>query len=336
MENAYFFLRKLEMPKEKRGKILEALAATRPVAEARNSLAGLTILRKTATQYASALSSFLAWLRLRKGISEKDQRTAAELATCDDFIQFLDAAQLSGLTVSATFRSALLKQQQCLGLPTWAANSECIVLFKGFRYNGGKNRGTNKIRGTVTPQMLNGLVEYTRKQHPEMVDAILVQFGCALRVSQLINIVSGDLNTLVEPPRLTIRVDKRQNANNIDNAERGCHLKEVLSPEATEVLLRLQTSTPATVLLFPPSKWKRRDYVAHLKKAAVALQWPPELKWDGSHVLRHGGTRVLVERAQVAGRNAEVACVMSAPTVRRYSQSLEDRIQKQRNNSIGK
>lgn len=169
------------------------------------------------------------------------------------------------------------------------------------------------------------LVEYTKKTAPHLLAGIIAQFGCDLRISQLIALRSND----IEPHRLWTVEDKRENAHNCTDAKVGPHWKDIWHPEAGKILLAIQAGTPPGQLLFPRSSWTVPEYNRHLKQAATALGYPKELKYDGSHVLRHAGAAAAIKLlGDLDPTYLSQKLKMSPAMVAHYSASLEQRLRK--------
>lgn len=304
--------------------------SVRAPAEARNALVSLSVQRSTLQQYEAHLKLFREFMiasgKLQDGMS------VAEVATQDDLLQFLDAVVRDPGTeakVGPGLRSALRKQLQLLGLPLWIDSEVVSAAFKGARYRGGEAKRTP--RGTVTEEMLQELLQHTRQVAPEMVDAILVQFRLGLRISQLVGLQAGDVSRL--PPRIWLRIDKRENASNTADKAVGPHWRDVEDEEVLNILCRLQAVTPRGSLLFPRSKWNLEGYRRHIAKAAITLGWPVELKYDGSHVLRHGGIGAARRRMESQGipeREIAKRLDISLPMLRHYAEPLEKRLRKEK------
>jgi len=60
---------------------------------------------------------------------------------------------------------------------------------------------------------------------------------------------------------------------------------------AIQTLQALVSGQPDNTCLFPV---KEETLRAIVKRAAVALQWPSGLVWDGPHCLRHGGVAEVI------------------------------------------
>lgn len=316
------------MPKERRrGKAVESIleaANNKNAAKSAANLISLTIKKDTLAQYESILNTYKNFLQARA--VKKADRRVGELHSEDELLIFLDACKESEHVPPMTFRSALQKELELCDRPP--LSPRVMAAFRGLFYAGG-NAPVKAVRGTVTCKMLEELLELTLLTAPHMYDAITVQFGAALRVSQLVDIKSGDFLAATNPPSLEIRKDKRRNARTLNKPGIGTHHKPILCEKAAKVLALLQAQTTRGELIFPRKKWNIQQYNRHIQTAAVVLGWSSSLKWDGSHVLRHGGTAFIV--SNMKGRDLaslKGACVMSESMITHYSRTLEERLAK--------
>lgn len=295
------------------------------VTDSHSLLMNNTILDKTKSQYKSNLAPLRKWICTVKQIDFNSPIPTARLVSKDDFTIFLAAALKTETPLNEGIRSALLKEQNILGLENWAGHPECIELVSGFFYKSG-NQTKKPIKGTITPEMFEDLLKLTISVAERYHDGQVVQYGGALRGCQLIDIQKGDYD--VPSHTLTIRKDKRCKASNASTHKYGVHTKKILCVHAQKVLTHLQEKTVNVGdLLFPVKNWNYKNYSLHFKSCAKALGWNPLLKWDGSHILRHGGTHNIISLCNTTDINIlKQACVMSAPTIKRYGEDMESRL----------
>lgn len=319
---------------DRKRRLAVQLAAEAPLSgqQAYSKLALLTIQQSTAAQYDSQLVLLREYLAARGLRAFSSQEPVAATCSKEHYLQYLWALTAQGIAVPTGQHSALRKQQQVLALPMWTEDQDIRTALKGARYRGGhKLESTHLPRGTVTPEMLQSLVDLAQRTCPKFVPAIVVQYGCDLRISQLIALRSG--HYCPSPPSLWIEVDKRETANTVDDPAIGPHWKDVWSPEARAYLGALQATTNAGELLFPRSGWTKPEYNRFLKEAAVTLGFPSDFKFDGSHVLRHGGAAAAVRTLRSRGIDAAQLpriMKMSKPMVKHYSATLEERREKRK------
>lgn len=309
-----------------RGKELAARAASNPLAPraAKRKLVEMSLARATVTQYKSALQGLRAFALASTGRREDDRISTARLVDKNILASFLVASvDLEPSKKLATIRSALRKELLVEGMRPWTDDEDVAAFFRGASFQGG-HAPRALMRGTVTPQMLIDLIAHTHNTDPRFVDPITVQFGAALRVSQLVAARSGDFTGVGEDGRayLWTEVDKRRNAKTMTKAGIGRHKKEVFLQEAQQALQRRQDQRPRGSLLFPTTEWRKAEYNAHIRRAALELQWPDGVNWDGCHILRHGGAAVLAEAAPT---EAPARLVMSPRMVKHYGRPLHDR-----------
>ena len=286
-----------------------------------------TVKEKTLSQYKSNLQPLRRWICTKHNKDFNAPNLTAEWVSEEDFTIFMAAALKMGFPLNEGIRSSLLKEQQICNLELWANKPEVIKMVTGYFYQGG-NAQSKPVKGTITPEMMTALLELTLSTAPQYHDGQVVQFGVALRQCQLIDIRKGDYDPISHT--LTIRKDKRLRAVNILQHKYGTHTKEVLCTHARAVLSALQDkATNVGDLLFPVANWNVKNYSRHFKSCAAALEWPPSLKWDGSHILRHGGTSNIISLCNTSDiQILRAKCVMSAATIKRYGASLAARIAK--------
>lgn len=287
-----------------------------------------TVKDLTLNQYRSNLQPLRRWICSKYNKDFDSPLPTAAWVSEDDFAIFLAAALKTGLPLNEGIRCSLLKEQQIFHLNQWAGKDEVIKMVSGFFYRGG-NAKAKPVKGTITPEMMTSLLALTISVAPQYHDGQVVQFGVALRQCQLIDIRKGDYEP--EPLHLlTIRRDKREKASNFLTHKYGTHTKEVLCVHARAVLTALQEKAENIGdRLFPVANWNVKNYSRHFKACAAALEWSPLLKWDGSHILRHGGTSNIISLCKTDDINIlREKCVMSAATIKRYGASLEARLSK--------
>lgn len=278
-----------------------------------------TIKEGTRIQYCSNLQPLRKWICKIRGYDITSNVPTAKWISREDFTVFLAACLKTKTLLNPGIRCSLLKEQEVHDLPTWAGNYATIKLARGFFYEGGQAKN-KPLKGSITPEMMSDLLNLTIK--------VAEQYGAALRGCQLIDIQKGDYE--VETRLLTIRKDKRFKAANCTTAKYGTHTKKVLCDHAHAVLTILQQQTSKMgELLFPVSHWNYKNYSKHFKSCAIALQWNPLLKWDGAHILRHGGTNLIIAKCNTTDINVlKQACVMCPQTIKRYGEDLASRILK--------
>jgi integrase len=317
------------MRQARRAQLAQRLAQSAAAAEeagtpAKSQLIGLSIQESTARQYASQLRLLEAFLVARGRRSPDDATPVAIGLTEEEYCAFLLAAVENGEKIPAQMHSALRKQQEILGLCLWAESPSILAAMRGARYRGGENASKSLPRGTLSEDMLQALRTHIGLHFPHMLNGVVVQCGCALRISQLITLRSG--HVVLDPRRVWLEEDKRATAKNCGTGAAGPHFKEIWDDEAFRILWTLQAATPSGELLFPRAVWTVPQYRAALKATCAHLQFPPEFKFDGSHVLRHAGTAAAV---RVLGpQDLSQHLRMSPAMVKHYSSSLSQRLAK--------
>jgi integrase len=257
----------------------------------RSILINQKISASTQGQYASRRKTFLSFAEGMNATPDKET-----------FFAFLLAQQQAGASkcTAESFRCALLHQQHVDGGHTWAGDADVIQACKGFRYV----QTDPPRRGAVTPTMLSQLLTWmdTQPRYVAMKDAVEVAFGAALRASELVAIKSGDL-----------RGSTLMNISNKAYSAKTCHktgrtYNKCLSDErALAILGRRQSRTQLGALLFPSHEGNLAELREMFKVARTALNWDPQLTWDGPHTLRHGGTGEILARLGPTATPAELA-----------------------------
>jgi hypothetical protein len=292
--------------------------------EVTSTLVAWTVQPSTLYQYETTLSPYRSFLIGVGACDAGDPRATAQIATQASFALFLLSSALAKKdeparrAVSATLRSALRKQQEVAGLPLWACDPEVVAMVKGARYQGGT--GVKRLpRGTLTPPMWEAFVVFTTQHACHMLGGFTVQKGCALRISQLIGILSGHVSA--HPAAVWLVEDKRETAMNVDDMAVGPQWKRCWCEESLGILLQLQHHTPLGLPLFPRSNWSVPQFNAHIRAASVALKWPVEVIFDGSHVMRHTG----IGEAKAKGV-PDADLLLSHQMIGHYGKPLAERI----------
>lgn len=297
-----------------------AAAKTISGEDARKRLVDSAVTESTLAQYGSRIAILSGFL------TEMGELTLTE----ELFLRFLEAVRQGDEPCAAAtaegYRCAILHAQLAQRLwvgpsgEEWAAEDRVKKACRGFKYGGKKNpREAARPRGSITLQMFDELVGLARKKDPRFVSAIIVLFGAALRVGELVRIKAGDFVA----PRLKVRGDKRARANNDRPNE---YEKVVLMPLAVAALNDLQKATEEGQLLFPRSWWSIPHLRAFIKSSAAELGWPADLTFDGPHCLRHGGVARILAETEGNPELREAALQLSGVCQRRYGASNEERL----------
>ncbi len=312
------------MWKAKRAALAQRLAEAAkksPPGVAKPRLIALSVVDKTQKQYASQLRLLEAFLVALGRRAPDDTSPVAASLTEDDYCSFLLSLVDVDEKIPGQVHSALRKQQETLGLPLWTESPSVQCALRGAKYRGG-NTPKPLPRGTLTLKMFVALRNHIAEHYAHMVHGVVVQYGCVLRVSQLVSIRSG--HVFLNPRRVWLVEDKRVNAKTFGTPQAGPHFKEIWDVAAFNVLWSLQTATPSGDLLFPRSKWTVPQYRAALVETCQHLNFPTEVKFDGSHILRHAGAGAAVRLLDPSEHATKMH--MSPRMVKHYSRSLAQRL----------
>ena len=254
-----------------------------------------TVATDTQKKYRSSFSRFVDFLVLM-----------ALPFNLEGLVRFLQACRQQGARGSTLegYRSAVLWIQRIHGMDTFAADDRLVRAVEGFRHF---DKCNGVPRGAVTHAMLKHLLA----MFPQWEDVFWVIFLCVLRVTQLARMRVGD--AVMTPDGavvLTVRAEKR---NRCGTVYTSVSRKEVVHPQAKELLGRLQQNRAHGELLFP--RFCSAEANAVIQQAAIVLAWPSGLQFDGVHCLRHGGCQFIKQflASLMAGMGG--ACAMSAGTI---------------------
>ena len=146
--------------------------------------------------------------------------------------------------------------------------------------------------------------------------ALQIGFGASLRVSELRSLRVASLQrdeeekndtsrgqVLLSPWTLCLTVDKRARSQ---ATGKQAHFKPVTDEVAKAISQwAREGGLGPQDFLFPRDIDKRLSRV--LTESAVALGWPSDLAWGGTHVMRIGGSRDIVRRVEGGTTRAHVA-----------------------------
>lgn len=288
---------------------------TRPVAvrnrEAFAELQGDTVQEKTRSQYLSRFEQMEDY-RKWEGLDEK--------WTFPLFTRFLQLVKRLGFADAESFRAALIYHLELNGEDVdWLRRKITKKLTQTIRF---WHVMKQIPRGSVSGTMLRGLMDWLiARDEKELAVVSFLLHDAALRGSELICIQKGDFRMeSADQFVLTIRKDKRNRRTN----PKGWLQEKQLSAKAFQMLTILAKDRQEGDELFQDGEDKIRKLRKLIKQAAVELKWPKDLKFDGPHVLRHGGTREVVERA----KQTVVSELLnqSQPMVKHYSRSNQERL----------
>lgn len=203
----------------------------------------------------------------------------------------------------------------------WLEHHDTIQACQGFRYQ----NGTTTNRGQATPEGVKALVKNLHKVgQTKYVPMVLLQYGAALRISELKLIRAGDYDESLR--RLVIRTDKRNTRfRNHRKSDRKV-TKTIYDDRAHKVLVMMQHSLPRGTDLFPKESTPVTKY-RQLYKACYPPDHP-DLSYV-PHSLRHGGVAQILQAAHTKEQRAE-GTLQSERMQRYYARSNIQRLQQLR------
>lgn len=253
------------------------------VRAAKAELFKAVVSRGTASQYASRFR-LLEQFR----VAERKKAWSPDL-----FFLFLQTLKQCRYADGESFRSALLHTLEARGdSGDWLREKAIVKATQAVKF---AHEAQKTPRGSVTPKMLVDFLKFLQSRGEEsLVPMAFVLHNAALRIHELLGIRKGDCQREADCSYLLfIRADKRVRRTNI-----GAKLQEKpVTQDVFETLEALGCGKPNGARLFPDGMEATKRLRALLKKAAVKLHWPQGLKFDGPHVLRHGGTQAMFRRA---------------------------------------
>ena len=201
------------LPKFSTKGLAECAKRERDTGSPRAKLVHLAITEKVKKQYESRVRLFLAFDEETNGKKKQEKWRPAK----ETFFEYLWSMKKMGGRGSTAegYRDALLHFSLCGEIEAeWAADSDVKKACAGFRYNSRKGEEDYKERGAIDEEMLEELVEWSKKRgRSHMTDGLQVQFGLGLRVSELIGLQAEDVKPAAGS--VHIREDKRDNAKSM-------------------------------------------------------------------------------------------------------------------------
>lgn len=326
-----------------------------PIERLRSSLLIVSVKQSTLKTYYTEVKKLLTWSNVRRavaaklvdtpnykltvedaqplqkeqGIMEDDFVTLGSTFTQDDFITFMSAHGAHHPLQFDRIRAVIRLGQMMAGVPIWACD-EISKTMEHAAYNMAIVAEPRIPRGTLTSKMVLDLVAWVRVRNPRAADAMIIQFSACLRIDELTNLrphhVSDKGIILIET--------KRDRAGAVTSIVPRATLKEIHhwpdGAKALQWLIEHAKVNRDCHLLFPRTSFTKKAYNALIKEGALALGFPKELRYDGSHVLRHAGVGCAVRHLIQSRPLTDIHTLlhMSLQTLNHYSQSIEDRIRK--------
>eukprot|EP00742_Colponemidia_sp_Colp-10_P018850 GILJ01021813.1.p1 GENE.GILJ01021813.1~~GILJ01021813.1.p1 ORF type:complete len:453 (+),score=32.88 GILJ01021813.1:128-1486(+) len=324
--------------------------------EIRRGLMAATVKETTINTYHSEVKFMIAWARLSRQMEVRRLTDPTAIATTADYppprpvisieLDFVElatsftkhdlytyfAAHVNTHPIQfSRSRAALRLAQLMAGTDLWAVTEEAIALEKGAAAAAAAaGHHSYRPRGTLTPDMAEELIAWVRARNAFMASAMAAQVGACLRISELIALTPRHIleNGIV------LTETKRDRAATITSLlprRTTKHIGEWKAGAATLAWLQEYAKTLSPdQLLFPRTYFTIRQYNATIREGAAALAFPAELRFDGSHVLRHTGVGVAVSDMIKKGslETAAKHLLMTTGIVLHYSLSLQERLNK--------
>lgn len=225
---------------------------------------------------------------------------------------------------------AALRLAQCMaGMEVWAASPDIILAEKAAYHARQLLHPDRRVRGTMTDIMAIEFFKWVESKHPAAAIAMQIQFGAALRISELIKLK----RYMVSKDGILIINAKRNRVGALTSAADKVETKKLTGwsegNEALRMLLKLQSDTIGDhTLLFPRESFTIKIYNDLIKAAAEALSFPEWVRFDGSHVLRHAGVGAAVRSYIARGVSLETIAktlLMSEGMVCHYALTNSER-----------
>lgn len=234
------------------------------------------------------------------------------------FSQFLYSRSIRGIKCCKA-RCALLKAQEVFGKERWAGEEDTIMETDGADSRAAKLGSLEPPIGSITEDMLPQLLAaVSHRRADEMRLAMTVQFGAAIRYSELINLRVRD----VKEEGIYLAHTKTMKARYAYKLPTP--FKKInhwpCGQLALKVLQSLVVGKPPEAILFPEISFKLPEYNAQIKAASKACGWPTSVRFRGSHSLRHGGVGAAKESLKTDSKPEEIAkkLLMSEEMVDHY------------------
>lgn len=335
---------------------VHATIANKSSEDIRADILACSIKRSSLNAYHSEVIKMISWARLCRLVEERndpnfrptvaeftlfqpttskerDFKTLALEFRREDFFSFYYAHAQCHPFQFGRMRAALRLAQMMAGVEIWACWEEFKTAEKGATHKAANNStyGT-RLRGTLSNDMLDNLISWVRERNAFMADAMAIQVGACLRISELIKLAPHHITA----DGVLITNQKRDTVASMSSGRFRTTLKPLTKWTGGRDALSWLNEAAATnrgyPLLFPRFRFSQKEYNATIQEGATALNFPRDLLYDGSHILRHTGVgraaRELIQSMNLA--DAAKTLLMSVSMVVHYSRSIEDRLQKRR------
>ena len=308
-------------------------AAVRMAGEAGKGLAfrrkmqHLKLHPDTLTRYIGRVNIFTDYIKTAK----HDPNLA--YFTQEDFWNFAKVMCDDGMhpTTLDGYRYAILHLQKVdgWGLPPgadmWAAYAAVTDAIKGMIRNF-KETDDSPKRGAISPDMLKGLLTWCKSNgYNDAALWINVQWHTGLRTSQMMRCQAGDACPDRNTYMLTLRRDKRLNANNA-RAKDHVHEKPI-SDTAYDIFQNAAAGVPHGDEIFTKQRTPVQRVYDAIHKASKELKWPAKSYFD-AYSCRHGCAAEITKKATDAMKTTmmEEMAQQTISTIKHYARSNEERI----------
>lgn len=258
------------------------------IKEARKALVDRAVQPQSLSQYEARFSRMEIF---RKEVGEGTW-------SADLFTRWLWQMKDANYKGSEGYRAALLHCLEARGVQADFLRSHHILkMSQGFAL---QNKLKGKAIGTITLSMLCQLCDWLRgKQEQELAVLASVIFHTQGRGEEVIRMRKGDVQAEDSKGMYLwyIRNDKRCKRDS-----RFTKSTEKLIPRNIASLIRIIGSdkAPGEKLFEQREGYSLSKLSERIRQASAELGWPEGVRFGGAHGLRHGGSRLLAERARVA------------------------------------
>lgn len=325
----------------------------RSIEEMRTHIMQRTVKASTLENYRSEARKLLNWVFLMDTMEKDDQGRfgASKLKeeeiierkpegnmeemgwlgnhfTMEHYISFLYAHMRSHPLSFRRIRATLILAQKVAGVPHWGGEQVCINMEKAAL---AATENNNSRRGTIEENAISAFFNLVEENNRNIFVGMMVQMGACLRITELTRLTKRD----IKPEGVMIVQGKRSTVAKTKSSRIQAEMKNIKEwtdgKDAWDILKKLaENAKSEEEYLFPRETFTIKDYNAMVKRAAKELEWPDNLKFDGSHVLRHAGVRRAVKDLEGKGKSLEEmskVLLMSKSMIIHYARSNQERVQ---------
>jgi len=248
-------------------------------------------------------STLIEYTRCIVAMEDELDEFSFDFVSLDLFIIFIGSLERSGASFSTAskYQAALLHfQQGCNygllpGQAPWASRSNPVIkrIFDGYAYKSGAAPSRDiSLTGPITLERFHELADWVKRRTPtdqkdlSLLEGLRIIILAALRQIEVRTAKCKHYNP--QTRMLTIVADKRDTAQTALGGHQPIRKKWICMQEAHAWFEHRKGTARDEDYLFDPSRYKVRALADLIKRASIALKWPPELRWS-IHGTRHGG-----------------------------------------------